>query len=180
MNTCESMDANDSDGDVREEYDNAEDDDSNHRHRNLSRSRSPSIDNTPVRVSLKRNDCKRSFSGYQGKETKRFRSSMGNYRYQERPRVQTHSWEPDWVPKRIFDVMDKEITKYIEREDNTKFMKLVERMKDLDHSLKTINTAEDFKRVFGFNKSVEMMVFYLATNGTLRSKINRSKKKLQY
>lgn len=72
----------------------------------------------------------------------------------------------------IFDAIDQEVRKYVERNDNDKLLKLAGKMKDMDSYLKRIQQPSDFVSVFGKEKAAELMVFHIATNGTMRARMN--------
>jgi hypothetical protein len=76
--------------------------------------------------------------------------------------------------------VERELNKYARREDKSKLRTLMSRMAEMDKKLKDVRTSEDLKDVFGAEKAAEYMVFYLATNGTLRPKVNRLRAQIPY
>jgi hypothetical protein len=88
-----------------------------------------------------------------------------------------NAWESRWPPKQMFDVVSTELTKYMEREDDDKMNKLLYRMKSLDRQLVDITCGSDFVKAFGDEIAGILMVYHIATNGTLRKRVNEHIKK---
>lgn len=91
-----------------------------------------------------------------------------------RQRPKQAAYEKEWPPTTIFNLMDDEITKYKKRGDRPRLDSLMSRVRRLDGKLKRIHSRVDWVEQFGAEKAAELMVFYVALNGTLRSRLNKA------
>jgi len=88
----------------------------------------------------------------------------------------TSSWEENWPPTLLFNIMQDEVNKYIgyaKEGDNTKLHTLTSDIRAMDSKLRKVKSCADFKVQFGAEQAAELMVYHIATNGTLRSRLNR-------
>lgn len=110
-----------------------------------------------------------------------YHSSYNSPRHRNFDQAQNKTtWENFWPPAEMFRLVDEEIKKYTARTDKTSLYNLFSRISDFDEQFKNIETSEDMKTQFGNEDAARLMVFYIATNGTLRSRLNDLKKKLCY
>jgi len=71
----------------------------------------------------------------------------------------------------MFGVMENEITKYSASGKLHELSKLID---DVDVLLKQVHTSDDFLDLFGKKKATELMIYHIATNGTLRKRFNNA------
>ena len=109
-------------------------------------------------VPLREHTCRRT-------ESSRVRSGekIRNSRY----------WEDKWPPKHMFDVVRTELTRCLNQNDPAEISRLQKIIQDIDNQLDRIGNMTDFAREYGTELAAWLPIFYVATNGTLRSQYNR-------
>lgn len=119
----------------------------------------------------------RTFTDYKTNKKRKF----GRFnRHRNQDEGKNRPWENKWPPAQMFRIVDEEIKKYSARNDKTKLYNLFRRLADIDQQLKHISSSDDLKYQFGSEDAARLMMFYIATNGTLRSRVNELKKRCSF
>ena len=85
----------------------------------------------------------------------------------------TRYWEDKWPPKHMFDVVKTELTRCLNQNDPAEISRLQKVIHDIDNQLDRIGNMTNFAREYGTELAAWLPIFYVATNGTLRSQYNR-------